>query len=186
MESIPADPNDILLFETEHSVKLPLTFKELIVDGPIWFKDLVHFKADVPPGAEFYGEYLSMFFLYGGGSTGDNSLENANAYFRPQVSSHLILIGDGEGGDQICLNKRNGEIIYWVHDEDEDNCELLLAKDFDTFMHTLEILPEEEDYGSEQLEPEFATQSRARTAMTSASRVRLHIGVAAALSILER
>jgi len=156
LETASVSNQDIEVFENKHTIELPSSLKELLhkFQGAIVFDKGAKFKSECSSGREDDDGYLSLEMLYGGHLKGDNSLEEVNARLSDELGSDLVVVGDSTGGDQICINRKNGTVIFWMHDTPPLNAEVLISKSFDDFIESLEPDECENDSGREVIESE--------------------------------
>ena len=151
-----SDLNSVATFENKYTVQLPSVLRNLLTDiqGAVIFDKGAKFKPECISGREDAMGYLSLEMLYGGQVLGDNSLEEVNVRLSSEISPSLIIIGESSGGDQICFNKVNGEVIFWMHDVAPNGSEVSVAKDFDQFVRSLESDEDNNDSAREVIEGE--------------------------------
>jgi hypothetical protein len=137
--------SDLEATERELSVSLPGELREVLVSfgAAVVFEKGAMFKPNQPTSMEDSEGLLSLDVLYGVAS-GDHGLRKQNATFRDQIGPALVAIGDAGGGDQVCLEKTSGRILFWYHEANTDEESLFeIAPDFVSFMQRLE--PESDD-----------------------------------------
>ena len=63
---------------------------------------------------------ISFFALQG-----RNNIFEKYEMYKQQLPIELMPIGDIDGGNLLCMNRRNGYLYCWVHDEDANNIHLV-------------------------------------------------------------
>ena len=94
--------------------------------------------------------FQSLEVLYGLADD-QNNIIRKNRVFHDQVSdSRYIAIGDAPGGNQICVDRKTGKVLFWYHEApDEDNSLFEIAQSFEEFFKSLQ--PDEDSRGVESI-----------------------------------
>ena len=110
----PANIEDIIKeVETTLKAKLPNTYKLILnnFNGSIVFDNGAKYKAKIKsPMADSLG-FQDLEVIYGVLES-DNDLIAKNIMFYKQLPLSVITIGEASGGDQICMNRESGHILF--------------------------------------------------------------------------
>jgi hypothetical protein len=127
-------------FEKTQSTVLPPRLKDILIEvrSAVVFDRGARFKPDRFSGTEDSKGYHHLEMLYGAREN-EFGLAKANEIYRARLPKNLLVIGDGPGGDQICLDSENGGVVYWRHDAaTEAETSSLIASSFTEFCDKLE------------------------------------------------
>lgn len=81
--------------------------------------------------------YIDVIFLYGLSDDDNGLLYRINMY-ASNIPSEYYPLGESSGGDQICINKKTGEIYFWWHEAPTDPESLyFLSKNIESFIDGL-------------------------------------------------
>lgn len=135
-----AQPERIEDIEARWGVTLPGGLKALLQAQPlpIAFDAMIRFvPAAANPWAGRDGK-LGLDLLYGAVG-GDYGLNRINETFLDNIPGHCFVIGASGGGNQICLDRKTGALLFWDHEALTDAESLFrIADGFDAFVALLE------------------------------------------------
>jgi SMI1 / KNR4 family. len=140
------DDDSIEMIEDMLGFKLPEDYRfYLKYYGNDYFKDDYFYTPSYPVFSSTKLEkYMAdpLFGLY----DGHNNLERAINRFKgvEYFPEELFPIGDGQGGNLVCMNKTDSKIYLWFHDEDVDNCVFLVDDSFEQFIMNFSYYEEEQ------------------------------------------
>ncbi|MFV8847337.1 SMI1/KNR4 family protein [Serratia fonticola] len=81
--------------------------------------------------------YIDVIFLYGI-SDDDNGLAYRINMYSSNIPSEYYPLGESSGGDQVCINKKTGEIFFWWHEAQTDSESLyFLSSNIESFIDGL-------------------------------------------------
>lgn len=131
----------IEIVEERLNIELPLEYKNILEyfnGNALSFEKGARYIPDVRPSIVDNEGYLGLDFLYGVVANNANIVfQNEN--YKEQLPSNLITIGEVLSGDQICIDKEDGSVVYWWHEaltSDEETYKI--AVDFTEFINKLE------------------------------------------------
>ncbi|MBC8029830.1 MAG: SMI1/KNR4 family protein [Pyrinomonadaceae bacterium] len=132
---------DVVSFERRISYTLPEELRQILVHfgAAVIFQKDVKFKPNERTFLEDSDGYHALEILYGTAQD-SNGLENKNATYQDQVPSGLIVLGESPGGNQVCLDKSTGRVIFWHHEAVADEESVFeIANDFGDFINRLQV-----------------------------------------------
>lgn len=144
-EESKSPEKDLSNVESSLSIKFPEELNELLIEfkGSIFFHNGAQFKPEGKCVLAGSDGYLSMTSIYGISNTKSGILY-VNKMYDDQLPNSVIIIAESDGGNQICIEKSTGKILYWNHEGTPDIDELFnIAPSFAEFLNKLEV--EEDD-----------------------------------------
>lgn len=131
--------NDLNSVENYLNVQLPNEYQKILSDYgySIIFDNGAKYKPLKATPFDDDKGFLSLDIIYG--LNGKSSIVECNKMYAGQLPPSLLTIGECMGGDQICLDKKNGYIILWKHDSLPEEKEFFeLATSFEKFVFSLQ------------------------------------------------
>lgn len=105
--------------------------------GAVGFDEMVRFKPCRTTEFEDSEGFLGFELFYGLNRDSYSILKNFTLTDVPSLK-HLLAIGEGPGGDKVCLSKNDPSLYFWKHDSVITN-EIKIAEDFESFINRLEV-----------------------------------------------
>ncbi len=137
-ESPDKDMENIIL---SLSFEFPSELKELMLEfkGAIFFDNGAKFKPEGECILVASDGYLSLNTIYGIAEN-DYGILSVNKSYEDQMPDSVIIIGESNGGNQICIEKSTGSIFFWNHEGTPNVDELFyVAPSFSEFLLKLEV-----------------------------------------------
>lgn len=107
------------------------------------FDVTVSFRPIEPSGWERQDGAIDFNMIYGLAHD-DWAILKMNETFAAQIPASCIVIGACSGGNQICLEKESGRILFWDHESSGAGVSLA-ANSFDDFMDSLFVVDDSLD-----------------------------------------
>jgi hypothetical protein len=124
---------------SELGIDFSKEYKNLLklYEGSIVFEKGAKYKPDIISPLADQNGFQSLEMLYG--LSGEYNLIKRNKMYRQQIPSNMTVIGEGVGGDQICISKDDGKIYYWHHEAITENRSTFeISSNLDDFIFSLE------------------------------------------------
>lgn len=134
-----ADSEALASVEERLGIALPPALKAVLehYGAAITFGTEVHFRPDTPSGWEDKEGSLSISTLYGIRND-DWSIVKRNVDYDDQVPENCIVIGESPGGNQICIDRDSGSILFWDHESNvQEASSSIISESFDSFIERL-------------------------------------------------
>jgi len=131
---------DLIEIEKKLNMEFSNTHKRILSDykSSIIFTNDIRYKPNIQTPMTTSDGYQSLYILYGIIDE-SKSLLKKNKQYKNILPKFLITIGETLSEDQICLDIKNGRILYWYHEAfSEDNQVFEIANSFEEFILKLE------------------------------------------------
>ncbi len=102
---------NLLILRHKIGFEIPATFSNFLQNHSVVKPKLSYFKKG---NIEFY---INYFFGFSENKYQD-FFQNYNAYFN-RMPPEIFPIASVDGGDLLCMDKDNGSIYYWFHEEND-------------------------------------------------------------------
>lgn len=132
---------DLLNIHKSLSVEFPSELNELLLKfkGAIGFERGLKFRTDGECNLSDSKGLIGISLFYGINDD-DFGILNVNKMYEDQIPESVIIIGDSNGGNQICIEKSTGKIQFWNHEGTPNIDDLFdIAPSFLAFLKKLEI-----------------------------------------------
>jgi len=138
-EKLSDPPSYLSSFEKQFSCVLPRNLWDIMVyfGAAILFEGDARFKTTLIPSHNH--TYHSLDILYG--TTRDaNGIIEVNTVYKAQFPDEVVAIGASLGGNQVCLHKQTGEVLFWDHEAafDQDSFSHI-SHNFDEWLSEIEV-----------------------------------------------
>ncbi len=123
------------------SFDFPIELKELLLEfnGAIFFNNGAKFKPEGKCNLASKDGYLSLNTIYGIADN-DNGILRVNHSYDDQIPDLIIIIAESDGGNQICIERNTGIILFWNHEGIPNVDELFnIAPSFAEFLQKIEV-----------------------------------------------
>jgi SMI1-KNR4 cell-wall len=120
-------------------ISLPSALKEILAryGSGIIFEKGVLFRPITSSGWEGSDGALDVIAIYGL-SYDEQGLLKQNSIYESQVPPSCIVFAESSGGNQICLDRDSGHVLFWDHEADgRDDPISLISSSFDSFIAQL-------------------------------------------------
>ncbi len=137
---------DLLIIQKSLSVVFPKELNELLLEfkGAIGFERGLKFRMDGECNLADSKGLIGISLLYGINDD-DFGILSVNKMYGDQIPDSVVIIGDSNGGNQICIEKSTGRILFWNHEGVPNVDELFnIAPSFGEFLQKLEIDEDDE------------------------------------------
>ncbi len=151
---IPDIDSKLEEIESFFNIKFSETHKSILkkFGNAIVFDEGAKYKPKVNSPLDDSEGFQNIEVLYGI-SDNDNGLINKNKMYSEQLPPSIITIGEAPGGNQVCINKDNGKVLFWHHEADnEENMLFEIAPSFDEFISQLKPDNESQSINSSAIE----------------------------------
>lgn len=142
-KSSPVDPQvaicPVETVEARLSISLPPALKVILdhYKNSITFEKEMLFRPIASSGWEGSDGALDLITIYGL-SYDDQGLLKQNSVYESQVPPSCIVFAESSGGNQICLDRHSGQVLFWDHETDGHNDPVsLISSSFDDFIAQL-------------------------------------------------
>lgn len=139
-DKTPNNENELKKIESFLKIELSETHKSILNNygGAIVFDEGAKYKPKTQSPVDDPQGFQNIEVFYGV-LDDDNGLLNQNKMYSRQLPSTVITIGEAPGGNQICINRQDGRVLFWHHEaESEDKTLFEIAPSFDEFFSQLE------------------------------------------------
>lgn len=132
--------NELKKIESALNIEFSETHKSILNEfgGAVVFNEGAKYKPKIQSPVDDSQEFQNIEVLYGV-LDDDNGLISRNRMYSRQLPPSVITIGEAPGGNQICIDRKDGRILFWYHEAENEHKMLFeITPSFDEFLSQLE------------------------------------------------